>query len=339
MPKSSQYHYRTHATIYPNSLHIFSREIEGRTSSSSSMNCPPSYLNTDTQGLISIKAAKRIEKAVTWLIYHSKQKRIFDVQLNKSFTFRINFITLTLPTEQRHTDEEIKRVCLNNWLNTMRVSKCLGEYIWKAETQINGNIHFHLVTDSYIRYDRIQEVWNNSLELLGYITEFERKIGHRHPNSTDVHSVKHVRKITSYISKYMSKNRLYKSIGELRQEKGQTFEILYGSDEYRAEEPNKKRGKVIGHVIAGPCRRIEGKQWYLSRGLSKCKPLHIDEDNFDFREIQKIIQHGNLHFVEREFCHNYYGEVLSNMKKLSPLLYSEFTDHCQKQVQPSETQN
>jgi hypothetical protein len=189
MSKRDEYHYRWHATVYPNSLHIFQREIEGRSSGQSSFTYLAYFEDNNTEGAISRRAAKRIEKAVVWLLYYSKQKTIIDVELQKKFRFRINFITLTLPAPQQHTDDEVKKVCLNNFLNICRKTFGLVNYIWKAEPQLNGNIHFHLVTDKYIRYDKIQTAWISSLDLLkcreteeseelSYIDRFQKKIGH-----------------------------------------------------------------------------------------------------------------------------------------------------------------
>ena len=249
--------------------------------------------------------------------------------LEKKFKFNINFITLTLPASQEHSDDEIKSVALNNFLNICRKRYNLGEYVWKAESQINGNIHFHIVTDTYIRYDKIQEAWNSSVELLtcgnvetkkmeGYVTRFANKIGHRFPNSTDVHSVKHVKKIASYISKYMSKNRSFHCIGELRIIDGKEKEILYGSDQYRNEEGGKKKGKVIANIIAGPCRRIQGKLWFLSRGLSQCKPVRINEDEHQFLDVQTVIRRGDLHEFKTDFCTNFYGNVYQVCDEYAP---------------------
>lgn len=290
------------------------------------------FEGNDTEGIISKAAAKRIEKAIVWLLFHSKQKFIYDVELKKRFHFRINFITLTLPAAQfftndhgitgaLHSDDEIKKVCLNNFLNLCRQQFGLKNYVWKAEAQLNGNIHFHLVTDTYIRYDRVQELWNQSVELLGYVTRFKEKIGHSHPNSTDIHSVKHVKKIANYVSKYMSKNRAFKCIGELRNIQGKTVEIYYGTDQYRREAADKKEGKVIGHIIDGPIRKIEGRLWFLSRSLSKCKPIRINETDYQFEDLQTVIQKGDLFQFNTDFCFNYYGKVASACKNWAPWLY------------------
>ena len=55
----------------------------------------------------------------------------------------MKFITLTLSDVQAHTDDSIKEHMLQPFLYWLqRYYNC--SYVWKAETQINGNIHFHI---------------------------------------------------------------------------------------------------------------------------------------------------------------------------------------------------
>lgn len=285
------------------------------------------FMDNNTDGEISKAASKRIEKAVTWLLYHAKVKYIFDVQLQKRFHFKINFITLTLPSEQIHSDDEIKKKALNNFLDNCRKTHNLKNYIWKAEKQLNGNIHFHLVTDCYIRYDKIQSLWNDSINLLGYVDRFKEKIGHSNPNSTDVHSIKHVKRIANYVAKYMSKNRAFKCIGELREIDGKQIEILYGTDQYRKEEGGKKEGKVLACTIAGPCKPVAGRLWFLSRSLSQCQPIRVEEDFYNFKTLEGIIQTGRLKEISTDWSINYYGNVSTELQKADAELHAKLKQY------------
>lgn len=83
--------------------------------------------------------------------------------------------------------------------------KGLRNYIWKAELQKNGNIHFHLLTDFFISYQIVRDTWNNCQSKLGFISSFELKHGHRDPNSTDVKAVTSINNLAGYLSKYMLK--------------------------------------------------------------------------------------------------------------------------------------
>jgi hypothetical protein len=49
-------------------------------------------------------------------------------------------------------------------------------------------------------------VWNRILDKHGLLLAFEKKHGHKNPNSTDVHSVRQVENLAAYLAKYLSKN-------------------------------------------------------------------------------------------------------------------------------------
>lgn len=164
---------------------------------------PPKALYT---GILSASAKKKLIKAINLLVAIAEPKKAVHFETGQEFTFRVNFITLTLPAPQGHiTDTDLKQKCLKQWLEYWKDQLPGMSYVWRAERQKNGNLHFHLVTDRYIHYKRIRETWNRALGPTGLIERFQDKFGHRHPNSTDVHAVKHVRNLGAYIAKYMSK--------------------------------------------------------------------------------------------------------------------------------------
>lgn len=157
-------------------------------------------------GVLTDSARKRLIKSINLLIAISLPKKAIHFDSKKEFTFRINFITLTLPSPQGTvTDKQLKQTCLKQWLEYWKDQLPGMSYVWRAERQLNGNLHFHLITDRYIHYKRIQETWNRCLTPLGFIDAFEKANGHRQPNSTDVHAVKAIRNLAAYIAKYMSK--------------------------------------------------------------------------------------------------------------------------------------
>lgn len=62
------------------------------------------------------------------------------------------FLTLTLPSEQVHSDNEIKRECLNALLIGLSRRYGCANWAWVAEKQKNGNIHFHACIDRKIGF-------------------------------------------------------------------------------------------------------------------------------------------------------------------------------------------
>jgi len=154
---------------------------------------------------LSFATIKRIRRATEILIHTSKYQMVKSIKNKGEFKFTLGFWTLTLPSKQRHSDKEIKSVALQSFLNIMRKKHGLEYYIWKAEAQANGNVHFHLTTNVFVHYKLLRNIWNYCIEKLGYVTEFKKIHGHNDPNSTDVHSVYKVKNIAAYLCKYMSK--------------------------------------------------------------------------------------------------------------------------------------
>lgn len=188
---------------------------------------------------ISRQSRKKIINAIGWLFQFTDTRR---VTINdKSFNFRLGFVTLTLPSVQRHTDNKIKKTCLNNFLNRIRNEHNVHHYVWRAEKQKNGNIHFHLLIDQPIHFAIIQRMWNQSTELLGYVSEFQKqqqnkyrngfyvdykimqkygtsaekqkkrwlkgvKEKWRNPHSTEIKNLKSIKNIGAYVTKYMAKS-------------------------------------------------------------------------------------------------------------------------------------
>ena len=119
----------------------------------------------------------------------------------------VNFITLTIPPQNNtYINEKQFKQLLNTWLTYHRKYSNLNNYVWKLETHKDGRLHIHITTDRFIHWKSINSTWNNILRRNGLLEEHYRKHKNYSPNSTDVHSVKKIKKIGAYISKYMSKN-------------------------------------------------------------------------------------------------------------------------------------
>ena len=148
------------------------------------------------------------------------------------------FITLTLPSAQAHEDSHITRECLGNFFDKCRKLGLLSNYVWKAEKQKNGNIHYHILTDTYASFSLLKRLWLVALEKLGYVSEFQEKFSKmtfedyrsqkfnekrtpqqiagayeqgrrekwRNPPCTQVDYVQEEKTLSYYIAKYVSKD-------------------------------------------------------------------------------------------------------------------------------------
>lgn len=155
---------------------------------------------------ISKTAIKNLRNAIDNLIAISPRQKVFNPILGREQSFRLTFITLTLPAEQgERTDKEIVSEILIPFLKHARASRMFDSYIWKAEKQKNGNIHFHITTNKFLHYNHLRNTWNKYLNRLNFINEFEEKHGHRNPNSTDIHATYNIRNLENYLIKYLTK--------------------------------------------------------------------------------------------------------------------------------------
>ena len=152
------------------------------------------------------QSKSRLRRAFNLLVATSTPQIGYNHKTQRSFTFLLNFITLTLSAKQgTATDYDIKKLLLNDFLTRLRQQKHLDRYIWRAEPQKNGNLHFHITTNQWFEWQYIRDTWNSTQKKLGYIDLFNEKHNHINPNSTDVHSVSNLRHCGKYISKYLSK--------------------------------------------------------------------------------------------------------------------------------------
>lgn len=195
--------------------------------------------DTKTFGQVSAMAMKKIKLAVNWLCQAAMPKTVFDKSKNTYFTYKVGFVTLTVPAEaSRLSAHEFNSKLLNPWLTLMRETEGLKHYVWKIETTKAGQLHVHVSIDTFIKWQRIRAAWNTLLKKHGLLDAYRAKYSgitfreyvklvrrdpSKHPakyrkawkagtecdwtnpNSTDVHSVWKIKNIAGYIAKYMSK--------------------------------------------------------------------------------------------------------------------------------------
>ncbi|WP_422091312.1 rolling circle replication-associated protein [Tenacibaculum ovolyticum] len=153
-------------------------------------------------GVMTNAQQKRAKKAVECLVSMvtlSKDKSL----RNKSKQY-LAFVTLTLPSKQVHSDTVIRK-CLVRYIENLQKTYGVKHYVWKAEPQKNGNIHFHLMVDRYLHYTVHRKLWNKQIDKLGYLDAYCEKHGNRNPITEDVRGLKDKRSVSNYLLKYMTK--------------------------------------------------------------------------------------------------------------------------------------
>jgi hypothetical protein len=156
-------------------------------------------LEVKHKGVVSSNAKRKIRSCVDWLLASADEKFLYSKKYNKFFSWKISFLTLTIPTQKNLSDKEIKRI-LNAWLQVAKYTFGLKSYIWKAEKQKRGAVHIHLTSDCFLWHTKVRYTWNRLLAKSGLLN------GHENPNSIDIHSVYKVRNMAAYLCKYFCKD-------------------------------------------------------------------------------------------------------------------------------------
>lgn len=205
--------------------------------------------------------------------------------------------TFTLSSDQAHTDQEIRRNLLRPTLQQMgRKYKGLN-YMWFAEKQDNGNVHFHLVLDKFIDMKVLRRLWNDAQARHGYIERYRAgreawhaggfhydqadkegrtrqqqllayhegvRTGWGQPNSTDIRHVKGAGAVISYVVEYCSKG--------VKGEAGSVHDKLEGHlwgcnrplaklSRYEVEMTPELQQLITANVESGALRMVEGERW------------------------------------------------------------------------------
>lgn len=257
--------------------------------------------------MFSERSRRELRKIISWFAAQATDKTTYCKVQKKSFKFKLNFVTLTLSSKQVHSDQVIKEQLLNQFLVELRSKYKVTKYLWRAESQGNGNIHFHITTDKYIYWKHLRDNWNRIQNKLGYIDKFEAKFGHRDANSTDVHSVVKIKNIAAYLSKYLTKSDKYRIIEGKQFGCSQilsSIKSLYieeGSKEYAELQEAVTTHNVIRHD-ADYCSLIFAN-W---DGSFRRYKSTISQTYKDFIEA---IRSDALHLIER-FDHSKHLELL-----------------------------
>jgi hypothetical protein len=265
-------------------------------------------------GQVSKIAKRKISRALDYMLLIANNKTIHNNFTGKNFKFKLAFVTLTLPSAQIHSDNVIKEKCLNSLLVELRKVYKVKNYIWRAEKQKNGNIHFHILVDKFIPFQELKDRWNRIVNKLGYVDRYREeqinwhkngfrvrenllktwpkekqyqaflrgsKLQWNSPNSTDIHSIFKIRNIKLYISKYMTKG---------------------------AKDKNDFSQECDNEVVQ------EGRIWSCNQELSNIKGCQAEVDNKLSEECNKLLKSENV----KIFKDCYFTSIMLNSNVINP---------------------
>lgn len=254
-----------------------------------------------TDGFLSDKAGCRLRNAIKILFWLSGVIKLHHGKFQMLPQGKITFLTLTLSYIQQHEDTYIKKNMLNQFITEITFKYPGLIYIWRAEKQENGNIHFHFLLNKFIPWQVCRSIWNRIQLKEGYIAAYQEKFqnldfwnycrlnnynnpaklniykrGYNYgvatnwtdPNSIDITNLKSKKNAYAYISKYASK---------------------------RQKDPDTDHPENTDHL------KIEGRLYYCSQQISKIKPAKEIVTYSIQCELRHLLKTVPEKFIEADF--------------------------------------
>ncbi len=319
------YYYYPALTLHPDELYTYSKidtinEIK-RKALTWKNNFKCNRISTEP----SKKSKQKIERAIKYMLFYANEKKVYRTSKRSCFTFKVAFITLTLPSKQIHTDNEIKEQCLNQFLTELRTKWHVDNYIWKAEKQMNGNIHFHILVDKFVPYIELRNAWNRIVNKLGYVDRY-RQIHHKlSPNSTDIHSLKKVKNVYAYISKYFKK-----------QQKQNRSKVKASEINYTIKVRGKRKSVTNGAKMFLFRKSGRGRIYGCSYSLSNITGVRVEIDEDIQKEIDYIAAKKRTKKKEKDYvtCYFFYKDDINEID--TPILAKLLKDYIEKLFPPNQ---
>jgi hypothetical protein len=304
-----------HAKISTGKVILYN-ELNGR----SFANCGKSnslnnLSDNHVKGVLSKGSKKNIKRNIQIWTDALEAKKFMSRKTNDWLRTQITFCTLTLPAKQFHTDKEIKRELLNRWNIEIKREIKSDTYLWVAEKQDNGNIHFHILYPKFIHWQTVRNKWNKILDDNGYIKLYRenQKAFHSNgfklreeltekwsaenqyksylngiacnwsnPNSTDIHSLEKIKNVGNYITKYLTK----------------------GNEELK----------------------IDGRLWSCSENFRLLRAADFFVDNEIENYIESELKNDKVSKFDAENYSVISGTSLRELRNKSPIIYKKYME-------------
>lgn len=222
-------------------------------------------------GRLSPGARKRLRKSITLITQACPRRQIYNPISKRTYDHTLSFLTLTVSdSAKNYTSREVYRSCLKDFLRWLTRTKGVKLYVWVAELQKRGQIHYHIVFPDFVPWQQIRQKWNYLQLKAGYLAGFREKYGHTNPNSVDIHSTRHVKDINAYLLKYMSK----------------------GSTQTEQEGKNQTEQPLV----------MDGKIWDCAVVLKTAKYFETEYDSYIQDAIKQELDAGRAYVSSTDHC-------------------------------------
>lgn len=234
---------------------------------------------------------KRLARAVTLMVQASPSKTIWNEVSNCYMMHRLSFITLTVSSKKNLTAKEAYPILLKPFLRWLRETKGVKMYVWKAELQQRGQLHYHITFPDFIHWEEIRNKWNGLQREAGLLTEYVKKHKHYNANSTDIHKVQNERDMAAYICK-----ELAKTVNALRLKAATMVDSLIQAGEI----PREKRAKFLDEYTEDQMK-TEGKIWGCSENLLGAQYFSVPLSSSLLDIVNCLVSTGEAREISGDF--------------------------------------
>lgn len=221
-------------------------------------------------GTLTKSGKKRMEKAITLLCQASPTRYIYNPIINRHHYHKLSFVTLTVSDSNLNRNaNEVYKTCLRPLLQWLTKYKGVKLYVWKAELQKRGQIHYHLATPTFINYQELKNKWNYLQAKAGYLNGYYEKYKSYEPNSTDIHSMRKIKDAAAYLTKY------------------------FGKEEANSNESTENSKPETAKTV--------GKVWDCSANLKKAKYFTCEDSQTLDANIRDAVQTGKAYIENKDY--------------------------------------
>jgi hypothetical protein len=244
------------------------------------------YSGGVTQG-----ARKRISKAVTIMSQAIKPGWVTNPATGEMFYHKFSFITLTIANNNNITARQAYDDLFSHFLDWFTRTIGVKTYIWKAELQTRGQIHYHIVSPALIHYKDLQGKWNQLQRAAGLLDEFAKEHGHFNPPSTHIKETKNVKNTDRYILKELNKQLAAAQVAAI----SKVNELLAAGE----LEPSLAEEKIEEIKAEKIC--TIGKIWGCSENLSGVGYFVTPADSVHEEMIAQWEKDGWVRVIREDF--------------------------------------
>lgn len=277
---------------------------------------------------ISENSARRLKQKIEYLFLYARKRNIITYNGKRLQSFKVCFLTLTLPSIQQHNTGILISTCLDSFLQTLRKRLGMKNYVWRLEFQSNGNAHFHICTDTYIDYYFAKKHWNKALNSLGYIDRYTEKMseltynqycerfGKNYKGEKISNDIMYKRWQSGVKSKWKSPNTV-----DVKNARSSDNIGFYISKYFSKKEKSSKKNQLDTEENSFAIRLC-----FWSRTLSRMMPESMPAEYYNVDIIDLLDNDESVIKCVFDYCVVYYYDI----KKLNPFLRTYLLEFFEK---------